>query len=93
MHHLLDPNRRVLEEWFSERGEPGYRVRQVEKWLFNEGRVHEPQEMTDLPARLRDQLAQSCTALAAEMLLAPVAYQSTFRESGNYRAVGIKFFL
>ena len=68
MHHLLDPNRRVLEEWFSERGEPGYRVRQVEKWLFNEGRVHEPQEMTDLPARLRDQLAQDFQVWTSRLL-------------------------
>jgi 23S rRNA (adenine2503-C2)-methyltransferase len=48
--------RAVLGEMLSARGEPSYRADQVEHWVFERG-VAAFEEMTTLPQRLRDQLA------------------------------------
>jgi len=48
--------RLTLARHFEERGQPAYRARQVERWLF-EALARSPAEMTDLPADERDALA------------------------------------
>ncbi len=52
---LLEQTLAELRDWFVERGQPGYRAGQVGKWLFQK-RVASFDEMTDLPAELRQQL-------------------------------------
>jgi 23S rRNA (adenine2503-C2)-methyltransferase len=52
--------RATLERHFTERGQPTYRVRQVERWVF-ERLVRSFDEMTDLPAPERESLAASFT--------------------------------
>jgi 23S rRNA (adenine2503-C2)-methyltransferase len=54
--HLLQPDPAKLNRWLQERSQPPFRARQVKKWLF-EKRVNGFQEMTDLPLKLRDELA------------------------------------
>ncbi len=50
-----DPLRRALSRHFAERGQPAYRARQVERWIF-EGLARSSDEMTDLPADERSAL-------------------------------------
>jgi len=52
---LLAPE---IERAFAAFGQPGYRARQVLRWLY-EKRVRSFEEMTDLPAPLRGQLAEA----------------------------------
>ena len=56
MKHLLDPSTQDLQNWLRDCGHPHYRDRQIRKWLF-EKRAGDFHEMTDLPARLREELA------------------------------------
>lgn len=56
MNHVLDPTTAGLEEWLAARGQPAFRARQVRKWLFDQRAVDFAQ-MTDLPQRLRAELA------------------------------------
>jgi len=56
MLHLLEQTADRLRDWFVERGLPAYRAVQVRKWLFQK-RVAAFEQMTDLPAPLRQQLA------------------------------------
>jgi 23S rRNA (adenine2503-C2)-methyltransferase len=44
-----------LAAWLTQRGQGGYRLAQVRRWLF-ERRAREFREMTDLPQGLRDEL-------------------------------------
>ncbi|MBW3595747.1 MAG: 23S rRNA (adenine(2503)-C(2))-methyltransferase RlmN [Planctomycetes bacterium] len=57
MLHLLDPTRHDLEAWLAERGERGFRARQVRQWLLHR-RACSFAEMTDLPKSLREALEQ-----------------------------------
>jgi len=56
VHHLLDQTSDQLRGWFSERGLPGYRADQVRGWIFQR-RAAGFETMTDLPAKLREELA------------------------------------
>ena len=56
MTHLLNLSSDELRQWLTDRGHPAYRGRQIEHWLY-QGRVRQFEEMTDLPARLRSELA------------------------------------
>jgi len=56
MRNLLDHTPAQLRDWFAEQGLPAFRVGQVRKWIF-EKRAAAFDEMTDLPAALRKQLA------------------------------------
>ncbi|MCH5377750.1 MAG: 23S rRNA (adenine(2503)-C(2))-methyltransferase RlmN [Planctomycetes bacterium] len=60
MNHLLDPDSRTLDEWLLGRGQPAFRSRQIRKWLFDK-RAAGFDEMTDLPQRLREELASDFT--------------------------------
>jgi 23S rRNA (adenine2503-C2)-methyltransferase len=53
---LLEQSAESLRGWFAEHGLPGYRAGQVRKWLFQK-RAAGFDEMTDLSASLREQLA------------------------------------
>ncbi|MBX7164968.1 MAG: 23S rRNA (adenine(2503)-C(2))-methyltransferase RlmN [Pirellulales bacterium] len=55
MSALLDPNSHLLENWLADHGEPGFRARQIRRWLF-ERRAQSWEAMTDLPKRLREML-------------------------------------
>jgi len=56
MQHLLDTDSRSLEDWLAALGQPRYRAAQVRRWLFA-SRAKSFEEMTDLPAGLRERLA------------------------------------
>jgi len=53
---LLQPDLNALTEWFTARGQPVYRARQVLRWMFQR-RACGFEEMTDLPQDLRDELS------------------------------------
>ncbi len=56
MRFILDLTHAELRDWFVQHGLPAYRAGQVRKWLFQK-RAAGFEEMTDLPAALREQLA------------------------------------
>ncbi len=56
--HLLEPDSTALADWLAGRGTPAFRAKQVRQWLF-EKRVDSFAAMTNLPAELRDELAES----------------------------------
>ncbi|MEX0676755.1 MAG: 23S rRNA (adenine(2503)-C(2))-methyltransferase RlmN [Pirellulales bacterium] len=56
MIHLLEPDSRPLDDWLAQRGLPAYRHAQIRRWVFA-ARAQSFDEMTDLPAGLRDELA------------------------------------
>ncbi len=53
---ILEQSPAELRDWFVRHGLPAYRAGQVRKWLFQK-RAAGFEEMTDLPAKLREQLA------------------------------------
>jgi 23S rRNA (adenine2503-C2)-methyltransferase len=57
MLSLLAQSSTQLETWFRDQGLPGYRAKQVRKWVF-ERRAGGFDEMTDLPLALRSRLAE-----------------------------------
>ncbi len=57
MSPFLEQTLAELRDWFVEHGLPGYRAGQVWKWLFQK-RAATFDEMTDLPAGLRQQLRE-----------------------------------
>jgi 23S rRNA (adenine2503-C2)-methyltransferase len=54
---LLEWPPEALEDWFRARDLPAYRARQVRKWIFGK-RIGGFDAMSDLPQRLREQLAR-----------------------------------
>jgi 23S rRNA (adenine2503-C2)-methyltransferase len=56
LRHLLDLTPEQLAAWLAERGLPGYRAGQIRRWVFASGAA-DFAAMTDLPKRLREQLA------------------------------------
>jgi len=56
MQPILDTNPEPLNTWLAERGYPGYRGGQIRQWLF-EKRAETFEGMTDLPKKLRQELA------------------------------------
>ncbi len=59
---LLQVTHEELKNWLRERNEPPMRARQLRRWLFA-GRATSFDQMTDLPRRLRDELAHDFTPL------------------------------
>jgi 23S rRNA (adenine2503-C2)-methyltransferase len=57
MTPFLDQPPAALRDWFVERGLPGYRAGQAWKWLWQK-RAAGFEQMTDLPAALRQQLGE-----------------------------------
>jgi 23S rRNA (adenine2503-C2)-methyltransferase len=60
MNHLLNDIDAQLAPWFKAREQGSYRVGQVRRWLFAR-RAAGFEEMTDLPQRLREELARDFT--------------------------------
>ena len=54
-HPLLDAEPHELRDWLVAGGHPAYRAKQVMRWVA-EGRAERFTAMTDVPARLRDEL-------------------------------------
>ena len=55
--HLLEPSSTALHEWLAARGHKPYRAAQIRGWLF-ERRAESVEDMTDLPKKLREDLAK-----------------------------------
>ncbi|HVT30791.1 MAG TPA: 23S rRNA (adenine(2503)-C(2))-methyltransferase RlmN [Lacipirellulaceae bacterium] len=62
--HLLNAIDELLNPWFSEHGQAGYRVGQVRRWLFVQ-RARDFGEMTNLPQPMREELAKDFTLWSA----------------------------
>lgn len=60
MKHLLDIPTAELRTWLTDRGHPAYRAAQIERWVL-EKRAIDFAGMSDLPAKLRDELAADFT--------------------------------
>lgn len=56
MTHLPALTTEAICQWLTDRGHPAYRARQIERWVYR-SRIRELDEMTDLPATLRQELA------------------------------------
>lgn len=56
MLSLLDPDPAPLQQWLTAHGYPAYRAAQIRKWLYDR-RANNFGDMTDLPKKLRDELA------------------------------------
>ncbi|MEK6619686.1 MAG: 23S rRNA (adenine(2503)-C(2))-methyltransferase RlmN [Chloroflexota bacterium] len=63
---ITDVDEATLARWLDERGEPRYRVRQVRRAVAR-SRASDWSGLTDLPARLRDDLAQAFRWSAVEL--------------------------
>lgn len=62
--HLLDLSDEQLRQWLREQGQPAFRAKQIAQWIYGQ-RVFEFHEMSDLPQKLRDQLAADFVVFAA----------------------------
>lgn len=56
--HLLDMSDDELGGWLAERGYPAFRAKQIRRWIYV-GRVNSFDSMSDLPAKLRGELADA----------------------------------
>ena len=65
--HLLEPDSELLQRWLVERGYPAYRAKQVRNWTF-ERRARGFDDMTDLPKKLREDLARDFTLWTAKVV-------------------------
>ncbi len=65
-----------LSAHFAARGEPGYRVAQVRKWLYEKG-ARDVREMTDLPVAERAALAEAFRLDEAEVARVSVSRDGT----------------
>jgi len=63
---LLSIGSEALAEWLRERGQPRYRARQILHWLLRRG-ADEFEQMSDLPASLRQQLAAAFVPLSSQL--------------------------
>lgn len=70
--HLLDLSAAELAAQIAEWGEPRYRAPQISKWALARG-VTDFEAMTDLPAALRQRLAEAFTIAAPAVLTATAA--------------------
>ena len=67
MKAFLDVSREDLKAWLAERGFPSYREGQIRRWVFQR-RAESFDQMTDLPATLRQQLAESFRLFTGEVV-------------------------
>lgn len=87
-------DRAGLERLFSDLGEPRYRARQVLRWLWIRNATSF-QEMTDLPAALRETLAQRLAIVRPELVARKVSSDGTrkylwrFADGATAESVGI----
>ncbi|MEQ8787282.1 MAG: 23S rRNA (adenine(2503)-C(2))-methyltransferase RlmN [Pirellulaceae bacterium] len=67
MHHLLEPTVDQITPWLVQQGQPAYRAAQIRQWLF-ERRAESFDDMSDLPKRLREALAQEFTLWTSQVV-------------------------
>ncbi|MGB9689591.1 23S rRNA (adenine(2503)-C(2))-methyltransferase RlmN [Thermogutta sp.] len=58
MEHILDYSWRQLRDWFISKGQPGYRVAQVLRWVYDSPKVPFD-EMSDVPKVVRKDLRKA----------------------------------
>jgi 23S rRNA (adenine2503-C2)-methyltransferase len=58
MHHILDPDTTILDTWVDQQSLPGFRAAQIRRWLYA-SRAESFAEMTNLPLKLRNELASN----------------------------------
>jgi 23S rRNA (adenine2503-C2)-methyltransferase len=68
VRNLLDQTTDQIQDWLAQCGEPRYRADQIQGWLF-ERRAIGFDEMTDLPARLRQKLSEDYRLLTSRVAL------------------------
>ena len=76
MKHLLSLSDGELRDWLAQRGHAAYRVQQVNRWL-TQSRVCCFEEMSDLPAQLRAELAGEFRIWTADVVAHRVADDGT----------------
>lgn len=74
--HLLDRTESELQNWMKEHGHPAFRAKQIRRWLFT-GRASSFDQMTDLPAKLRAELAESFDVFNATEALVSTSRDGT----------------
>jgi len=67
MNHLLEPSTDQLAAWLAQHEQPAYRVGQIRKWLFQHG-ARSFDQMSDVPQKLRTQLARDFRIWTTEVL-------------------------
>ena len=67
MPHLLDQTPKWLQAWLVQREFPGYRARQIWRWLFDRPQA-DFGRMTDLPKQLRNRLAEEFRIFTTEVV-------------------------
>lgn len=67
MTPLLDTTDEDLQQWLKEHGHPAYRTRQIREWQFQH-RAADFEEMTNLPQKLRQQLAADFCLWSSEVV-------------------------
>ncbi|MEP3477894.1 MAG: 23S rRNA (adenine(2503)-C(2))-methyltransferase RlmN [Fuerstiella sp.] len=73
---LLSLSSEELLEWLVEHGHKKFRVKQIQKWMI-ERRIHSFEQMTDLPASLRQQLAENFSFSSFDVVKHQVAKDKT----------------
>ena len=63
---LADQSREDLKTWCADGGQPAYRVKQIRGWLFRR-RAESFEAMRDLPAKLRQRLAEHYHLFASDV--------------------------
>ncbi len=76
MKHLLELNRASLAQWLAERDYPAYRAQQIEQWLF-QGRADTFDDMSNLPKKLRAELAEAFQIWALKVAMSRRADDGT----------------
>jgi 23S rRNA (adenine2503-C2)-methyltransferase len=66
MQPFLELDSAQLKAWLVERGYPAYRAAQIRKWVF-ENRAESFEAMSDLPKKLREELAASFTIFTSRI--------------------------
>ncbi|MCH2125183.1 MAG: 23S rRNA (adenine(2503)-C(2))-methyltransferase RlmN [Pirellulaceae bacterium] len=76
MKHVLTLSDGELSEWLGHRGHAGYRAAQIQRWLYYR-RADSFDEMTDLPAALRHDLAKDFAIWSGSIARHTVAEDGT----------------
>lgn len=67
MEHLLDYSWRQLRDWFISQGQPGYRVAQVLRWVYDAPKVPFD-EMSDVPKVVRHDLRKAFKVFSMQVV-------------------------
>ncbi|QGJ71282.1 putative dual-specificity RNA methyltransferase RlmN [Planctomycetales bacterium 10988] len=76
MQPILNLNTSEIATWLTEHGQPKYRAKQIERWIYQR-RVQSFEEMTDLPQALRSELAAHFELWTTKIIHDPEATDGT----------------